>query len=365
MNPAQVLHRAGQSLWIDQITRAMLEGGTLARYAREMAITGLTSNPTIFDAAIRAGSEYDRTIAQGRAEGLSGERLFFRLALEDLEGAAGLFAPIHRASAGRDGWVSLELSPLLAFDAVGSVEQALALHARASLPNLFIKIPGTDAGLRAIEEATYAGVPVNVTLLFSADQYLAAADAYLRGMERRLEDDRTPDVFSVASLFVSRWDKAVQGRAPAALRNRLGIAVAQETYRAYLNLRDSPRWQRLAAEGVPPQRLLFASTGTKDKAASDTLYVEALVAPDTIDTMPEATLLAFVDHGRAGALMPRDGGDCDEVLAEFERAGFDLASLGDELQREGAASFVASFNHLLARIAEKSDELLGPPGAAP
>lgn len=365
MNPTQVLHRAGQSLWIDQITRAMLERGTLAHYASELAVTGLTSNPTIFDHAIRAGSDYDRTIAQCRAEGLSGDQLFFRLALEDLEGAAELFSPTHRATAGRDGWVSLELSPLLAFDAAASLEQALSLHGRAALPNLFIKIPGTEPGLRAIEEATYAGVPVNVTLLFSTDQYLAAADAYLRGMERRLEDSRSPEIFSVASLFVSRWDKAVHDRAPAALHNRLGIAVAQETYRAYLELRDSPRWQRLTAEGVPPQRLLFASTGTKDKAAPDTLYVEALAAPDTIDTMPESTLLAFADHGRAGSLMPRDGGDCDEVLAEFERAGIDRAALAEELQREGAVSFVTSFNHLIARIAEKSDELLGPPGVAP
>lgn len=365
MNPAQVLHRAGQSLWIDQITRAMLDRGTLAHYANDLAITGLTSNPTIFDAAIRAGTDYDRTIAEGRAKGLSGEGLFFRLALEDLSRAAALFDPIHRASSGRDGWVSLELSPLLAFDPAASVEQAISLHERAGLENLFIKIPGTEPGLRAIEEATYAGVPVNVTLLFSADQYLAAAEAYLRGMERRLEDGRSPELFSVASLFVSRWDKAVQERVPAALRNRLGIAVAQETYRAYLELRDSPRWRHLASEGAPPQRLLFASTGTKDKAAPEALYVEALAAPDTIDTMPEATLLAFAEHGRTGALMPRDGGDCDEVLAEFERAGIDREALAEELQREGAVSFVASFNHLMARIAEKSDELLGPPGAAP
>ncbi len=359
MNPAQALHRAGQSLWLDNITRALLDQGTLVRYIDELAITGLTSNPTIFDRAIRAGTDYDESIVDARAQGVSSEELFLRLALEDLSRAAALFVPIHRQSAGRDGWVSLEISPFLAFDGEASLAQATSLYERAGLSNLFIKIPGTGPGLRAIEEATYQGVSVNVTLLFSADQYLAAADAYLRGIERRLEDARPPEVFSVASLFVSRWDSAVQALAPAELRNRLGIAAAQQVYRAYLELRDSPRCRRLAAEGTPPQRLLFASTSTKDKAARDTLYVEALAAPDTIDTMPDETLLALADHGQVGPLVPRDGGDSDAVLSEFERAGIRLGGLAERLQNEGAAAFARSFGDLLACIESKRSRLAG------
>ena len=349
----RTLNRLGQSLWLDNITRDMLDKGTLQRYIDEFSVTGLTSNPTIFDAAMREGSLYDESIRRHSAAGLSGEDLFFAVALEDLVRAADLFRPAHEASDGVDGWASLELSPLLADDTQGSIKAAAALYAKARRPNLFIKIPGTPAGVAAIEESIFAGVPINVTLLFSCEQYLASAEAYLRGIERRIAAGRDPRVPSVASLFVSRWDVAVKDKVPADLRNRLGIAIAQRTYKAYRDVLDSPRWAKLAAAGARPQRMLWASTGTKDPAASDVLYVEAFEAPDTIDTIPEKTLLAFADHGRIRDVMRRDGGDCEQVIAQFSRAGIDDQALAEQLQREGAATFSKSWKDLMDVIASK------------
>jgi len=363
MIATQALHEAGQSIWLDAITRRMLNEGTLRHYVDDLSVTGLTSNPTLFDQSIRRGSDYDDSIRAGVERGLRGEALFFQLALEDLTRAAALFRPIHHHTQGEDGWVSLEVSPLLAWQPVPTLEQVLTLHARASLPNLFIKIPGTHAGLRAIEEAIYAGVPINVTLLFSAEQYLSAANAYMRGIERRLQDGLSPDVPSVASLFVSRWDKAVEGKVPAPLRNRLGIAVGQRTYRAYCGLGESRRVRHLESEGATMQKLLWASTSTKDPTAPDTLYVDALVAPDTINTMPESTLLAYADHGQVGRRLPRDGGDCEKVIGEFVAAGVDVDGLAEQLQREGADSFSKSWNALLACLADKSAALGAGHGA--
>jgi transaldolase len=364
MIATQALHEAGQSIWLDFINRELLEQGTLRHYIDDLAVTGLTSNPTIFDQAIRRGSVYDDSIRAAVERGLRGEALFFQLALEDLSSAAALFRPIHQHSQGEDGWVSLEVSPLLAWQPVPTLEQVLTLHARASLPNLLIKIPGTPPGLRAIEEAIYAGVPINVTLLFSAEQYLAAANAYMRGIERRLQDGLSPDVPSVASLFISRWDKAVSGKVPERLRNRLGIAVGQRTYRAYCGLHESRRVRHLESEGASMQKLLFASTGTKDPSAQDTLYVEALAASDTINTIPESTLLAFADHGKVGRMLPRDGGDSEQVIGEFVAAGVDVDALAEQLQREGAESFSKSWKSLMASLAEKSEALGAAHGAA-
>jgi transaldolase len=363
MIATQALREVGQGIWLDHMTRRLLTEGTLRHYIDELGVTGLTSNPTLFYQAISRGNDYDDSIRAGGERGLRGEGLFFQLALEDLTRAAALFQPIHHETHGEEGWVSLEVSPLLAWQPVPTLEQVLTLHARASLSNLFIKIPGTHAGLRAIEEATYAGVPINVTLLFSAEQYLAAANAYMRGIERRLQDGLSPDVRSVASLFVSRWDKAVQGKVPEPLRNRLGIAVAQRTYRAYCALRASRRVQHLESEGASMQKLLWASTGTKDPTAPDTLYVESLIAPDTIDTMPEGTLLAFADHGRVGQVMPRDGGNCEKVIAELVAAGVDVDALAEQLQREGAESFSKSWHELMAVIAKKREALAEGHGA--
>jgi transaldolase len=354
MNAAEHLHELGQSLWLDNITRGLLVSGTLQRYLRDFAVTGLTSNPTIFDNAIRNTNFYDEAIHEKATEGRSGETLFLDLALEDLTRAADLFRPIHEATAGVDGWVSLEVSPLLANDAAGTVREAAALHARAQRPNLFIKIPGTPAGVTAIEESIFAGVPVNVTLLFSREQYLAAAAAYLRGIERRIAAGLDPKVASVASIFVSRWDVAVKDKVPKTLANHLGIAVAQRTYRAYRELLVSPRWRKLADAGAQPQRLLWASTGTKDPVAPDTLYLEALAAPNTINTIPEKTLLAFADHGTVSGTMAADGGDAEQVLAAFAQAGVDEAALATQLQREGAESFSKSWGDLMAAIATKS-----------
>lgn len=354
MNAAEDLHELGQSLWLDNITRGLLSGGTLQRYLKDFAITGLTSNPTIFDQAIRNTHFYDAAILEKAAEGKSGEALFFELALEDLCRAADLFLPIHAATLGVDGWVSLEVSPLLANDAVGTVREAARLHARAQRVNLFIKIPGTPAGLIAIEESIFAGVPVNVTLLFSREQYLAAADAYMRGIERRIAAGLDPKVGSVASIFVSRWDVAVKDAIPVALRNQLGIAIARRIYRAYRELLVSPRWRKLTDAGAGEQRLLWASTGTKDPSAPDTLYLQALAAPDTINTIPEKTLLAFADHGMVSGSMPADGGDAENVIAAFVQAGVDDAVLATQLQRVGAASFSTSWRDLMACIATKS-----------
>jgi transaldolase len=354
MKPTQTLYRAGQSLWLDNITRDLLTSGTLKRYIDELSITGLTSNPTIFDQAIKNGTAYDGAIRERVRAGESGENLFFEIALEDITRAADLFRPVHERTSGVDGWVSLEVSPLLAHDTQTTLSEAEDLHARVARPNVFIKIPGTAEGLPAIEAAIFAGVPINVTLLFSAEQYLAAAEAYLRGIERRIAAGLNPNVASVASVFISRWDVAVAGRVPARLANRLGIAVGKRTCRVYSNLIGSPRSRRAFNAGARPQRLLFASTGTKDPTASDVLYVRELVAPLTVNTVPEATLKAFADHGEIGAELGADGGDCEAVLAEFRTAGVDIDTLAAKLQEEGAASFVASWNDLLGVIASKS-----------
>ncbi len=357
MNATRKLHDLGQSLWLDNITRGLLTSGTLSRYIREFAVTGLTSNPSIFDQAVKSADFYDAAIGQKALAGKSGEALFFELALEDLTRAADLFRPVHDATGGMDGWVSLEVSPLLADDSAATLKAARELHARAQRANLFIKIPGTRAGLPAIEEAIFAGVPVNVTLLFSREHYLAAAEAYMRGIERRIAAGLDPRVGSVASIFVSRWDVAVKDKVSAGHRNRLGIAIAMRTYKAYRDLLETPRWRNLVASGAHPQRLLWASTGTKDPAAPDVLYVEALAAPDTINTLPEKTLLAFVDHGKVGSALPVDGGDAEAVLAEFAREGVNDEALAAELQREGTAAFAKSWNELMQCIAEKSKVL--------
>ena len=354
MNATRQLHDLGQSLWLDNITRGLLTRGTLARYIREFALTGLTSNPTIFDHAIKEGDFYGDAIRKKALAGKSCEALFFELALEDLIQAADLFRPVFDATGGVDGWVSLEVSPLLADDTAATVKAAAQLHARAQRPNLFIKIPGTRAGLPAIEESIFDGVPVNVTLLFSREHYIAAAEAYMRGVERRIAARREQKVGCVASIFVSRWDVAVKDRVPAALHNRLGVAIAMRTYKAYRDLLASKRWQKLAASGAQPQRVLWASTGTKDPAAPDVLYVEALAAPDTINTMPERTLLAFADHGKVTDEMSADGGDAEAVIAEFARVWVDNAALAAELQREGSQSFDKSWNGLMDCIASKS-----------
>jgi transaldolase len=353
MNATRALHELGQSLWLDNITRNLLRTGVLRRYIDELAVTGLTSNPTIFDHAIKNSKDYDDAIKRKLAQGKLGEKLFFELALEDVTEAADLFRPIYDQTCGADGCVSLEVSPLLAHDTESTVAEAKDLYARAQRPNLLIKIPGTKEGLPAIEEAIFAGIPVNVTLLFSDDQYLAAADAFMRGIERRIAAGLKPDVRSVASIFVSRWDVAVAGKVPEALNNQLGIAVAKRTYKTYLGLLSSPRWMRAYNAGARPQRLLWASTGTKDPKASDVLYVEALAAPLTVNTMPDGTLKALADHSVVRATMPADGGDCEEILARFAEANIDVRSLSVQLQDEGAKSFVNSWNDLMAVIRSK------------
>ena len=357
MNKAQELHNLGQSLWLDNITREILDNGTLRRYVEEFSVTGLTSNPTIFDEAIGNTAAYDQGIRDKAKAGKSGEALFVELALEDLRRAADLFRPVFDATDGIDGWVSMEVSPLLANDTAGSIAAAARIHGQAERPNLYVKIPGTPAGGPAIEESIFNGIPINVTLLFSREQYVAAAEAYLRGIERRIAAGRDPRVASVASLFVSRWDKAVADKVPPELRNRLGIAIGGRTYRAYRELLASPRWEKLAAAGARPQRLLWASTGTKDPKASDTLYVEALAAADTIDTMPEKTLRAFAEHGELKSVMAEDGGDAEAVLAKFAKAGIDTDALALQLQRDGAQAFAKSWEELMTRIADKSDAL--------
>ncbi|HWT83915.1 MAG TPA: transaldolase [Candidatus Methylomirabilis sp.] len=357
MKATQLLHNLGQSLWLDNITRDLLTTGTLKRYIEELSVTGLTSNPTIFDHAIKNSSAYDASIRQQLNEGKSGESLFFDLALEDLTRAADLFRPIHEKTNGVDGWVSLEVSPELAYDTAKTLAAAKALHARAGRPNLFIKIPGTQEGLPAIEEAIFAGVPINVTLLFSREHYVAAAEAFLRGIERRIEAGLEPEVGSVASVFVSRWDGAVAGKVPQPLSNTLGIAVAKRTYHAYRDLLGSPRWQRIYNAGARPQRLLWASTGTKDPQASDVLYIKALAAPFTVNTMPEGTLKALADHGEIGEIMSADGGDSEAVLGQFAKAGIDVDALANRLQDEGAKSFVSSWKELMGVITSKSATL--------
>lgn len=357
MKPTQQLHDLGQSLWLDNITRGLFTSGTLHRYIEDLSVTGLTSNPSIFDQAIKHSNFYDEAIQKKRIEGKSGEGLFFELAIEDLAQAADLFRPIHERTAGLDGWVSLEVSPRLAYDSASTVQAAVQLRAQAHRNNLFIKIPGTSEGLVAIEEAVLAGVPVNVTLLFSSGQYIAAAEAYLRGIERRIVAGLDPKVHSVASMFISRWDKAVLGKVPKKLEDHLGIAIAKRTYKAYRNLLGSPRWQKAASSGAQPQRLLWASTGTKDPNASDVLYVKALAAPDTINTIPEKTLLAFAEHGTVDEVLPVDAGDAETVIARFVKAGVNDEKLAADLQREGAAAFVTSWQELLDCIESKSKVL--------
>jgi transaldolase len=354
MKPTQAVHDLGQSLWLDNITRSLLRTGELRRYIDELSITGLTSNPTIFDHAIKNSADYDEAVKRKLAEGKSGEKLFFELALEDLTEAADLFQPVFDRTGGVDGWVSLEVSPLLAHDTKSTVAEAKDLHAQAHRPNLLIKIPGTKEGLPAIEEAIFAGIPVNVTLLFSDDQYIAAAEAFMRGVERRIDAGLKPDVGSVASIFVSRWDVAVTGKVPPTLNNQLGIAVGKRVYKAYLGLLNSPRWMRAYNAGARPQRLLWASTGTKDPKVSDVLYVKALAAPFTVNTVPESTLKAFAEHGAVGATMPTDGGDSEEVLARFAAAKINVQALSVQLQEDGAKSFVNSWNDLMDVIRSKS-----------
>jgi transaldolase len=356
MKATQKLHNLGQSLWLDNITRDLLNSGTLKRYIGELSVTGLTSNPTIFDHAIKS-SAYDVAIREGLDKGKSGESLFFDLAMDDLTRAADLFRPVHDRTNNVDGWVSLEVSPLLAHDTASTIAAAKKLSARAGRPNLFIKIPGTKEGLPAIEEAIFAGVAVNVTLLFSREQYVAAAEAYLSGIERRIAAGLNPQVGSVASIFISRWDVAVAGKVPETLSNRLGIAIAGRIYKAYLDLLSTARSQRAYNAGARPQRLLWASTGTKDPKASDVLYIKALASPFTVNTMPEGTLKALADHGEIGPIMAADGRDCEKVLDQFAQAGVNVDNLAARLQDEGAKSFVKSWNELLAVIASKSDAL--------
>lgn len=361
MKPTARLHELGQSLWLDNITRPMLDEGVLKSYIEELSVTGLTSNPTIFDKAISGGEAYDEQIAEVSAAADAGEgvganadeRVFFELALSDLRRATDLFADVHRRSAGVDGFCSLEVSPLLADDTAATIEEAAQLHAKGDRPNLYIKIPGTPAGLPAIEESIFAGIPINVTLLFDHEQYLAAADAFMKGIERRIEAGLDPAVASVASIFMSRWDVAVTGEVPDELHNRLGIAIGGRAYRAYRELLASDRMQRLMNEGARPQRLLWASTGTKDPNASDTLYIEAFASPFTVNTMPEPTLKAFADHGQVGDLVPADGGAAEAVLKEFAEAGIDVAALAARLQEEGKVAFVKSWEDLLGSIASQ------------
>ena len=357
MNKAQELHNLGQSLWLDNITREILDNGTLRRYIDEFSVTGLTSNPTIFDEAIGNSAAYDDGIRDKAKAGKSGEALFIELALEDLRRAADLFRPVFDGTDGVDGWVSMEVSPLLANDTSGSIDAAARIHRQAGRPNLYVKIPGTPEGVPAIEQSIFDGVPINVTLLFSREQYVAAAEAYMRGIERRIAAKRDPRVASVASLFVSRWDKAVGDKVPPELRNRLGIAIAGRTYRAHRELLASPRWRKLAQAGARPQRLLWGSTGTKDPKASDILYIKSLAAPFTVNTMPEATLKALATHTELGELLPEDGGDCEEVIAEFGKAGIDVDALAAQLQDEGAKSFVKSWSELMGVISSKSAAL--------
>jgi len=357
MKATQELHELGQSLWLDNITRDLLKSATLKSYIHDLSVTGLTSNPTIFDHAIKNSAAYDTPIGEKLLRGKSGEELFFELAIEDLRGAADMFQPIHLRTNGMDGWVSLEVSPLLAHDTASTIAAAKDLHGRAGRTNLFIKIPGTKEGLPAIEEVIFAGIPVNVTLLFSREQYIAAAEAFLRGIERRIALGLNPNVSSVASVFISRWDTAVAGKVPEHLQNQLGIAIAKRTFAAYRRLLNSDRWQRVYGFGARPQRLLWASTGTKDPKASDILYVKGLAAPFTVNTMPEATLRAFGDHGEVGESLQPDGGNSEEVLAQFAKSGIDIDALAAQLQDEGAKSFVKSWDELMGVIEVKSAAL--------
>ena len=351
MNRTAKLGLVGQSVWLDNITRGLLDSGKLRHYIDELSVTGLTSNPSIYDKAIGGSSDYDEQIRRLSAGGAKTEEIFFDLALDDLRRAADLFRPTFDRTDGVDGFVSLEVSPLLADDSATTAADAARLHALAGRPNFFIKIPGTAAGRKAIEQTIYAGVPVNVTLLFSTEQYAAAAEAYTRAIERRVEAGLNPYVPSVASVFVSRWDGPLAGDLPADLHLKLGVATAQMTYNAYTELIHGDRWGRLMNEGARPQRLLWASTGTKDKTASDVLYIEALAAPLTVNTMPEETLLAFADHGDVASVMQARLDLPDPALmARFKAAGVDLTDLARRLQEAGVESFAAAWKSLLARI---------------
>lgn len=359
VNATRQLRDLGQSLWLDNITRDILNNGTLKRYIDDLSITGLTSNPTIFEHAISKSNSYDAEVVRLMQAGMSGEQLFFELALQDLTRAADLFARVHQSTAGVDGFVSLELSPLLVSDTKRSVDEAKRLSEKANRANLFIKIPGTKEGVPAIEESIANGIPINVTLLFSLDQYLAAAEAYLRGLERRASDGLLVNIPSVASVFLSRWDGATMDKVPDPLRDKLGIAIGQQVYKAYRDLMESDRWQRLENLGARPQRLLFASTGTKDPKASDVLYINALAGPNTINTMPEKTLLAFSEHGRVTSTLPRDGGSSEQTLSAFRESGIDLDKLAADLQSQGADAFKDSWKKLLAAIEVKGRALQG------
>ena len=357
MKPTQALHDLGQSLWLDNITRDLLDSGTLRRYVDELSVTGLTSNPTIFDEAIGGGAAYDADIQKKARAGMSGETLFFDVALDDLRRAADIFRPIWDETHGTDGWVSMEVSPLLASDTKGTIASALQIHKLADRPNLYVKIPGTPEGVPAIEEAIFSGVPVNVTLLFSRKQYLAVAEAYMKGLERRIAAGLKPNISSVASVFVSRWDRAVADKVPADLQNKLGIATGLRTYQAHCELLETPRWKALAAAGAQKQRMLWASTGVKDPKASADLYVTAFAAPESIDTMPEKTLLSFAEKGQVKGVMPKDGGDAEETLKRMAAAGVDVDAVATKLQVDGAQSFVKSWTELMKRIAEKGAAL--------
>jgi transaldolase len=351
------LQSVGQSLWLDNITRDLLVTGTLKRYIDEFSVTGLTSNPTIFDHAIRNSTAYDEPIRQGLRRGKTGEDLFFDLALEDITRAADSFRQVHEITNGVDGWVSLEVSPLLAHDTQTTVQAAKSLYQRAARPNLLIKIPGTTEGLPAIEESIFAGIPINVTLLFSLKQYVAAAEAVLRGIERRIDAGLNPNVSSVASVFISRWDVSVADKVPPHLKNQLGIATAKRIHFAYQSLLASARWRRALNFGARPQRVLWASTGTKDPTASDFLYVSALAAPLTVNTMPEATLKAFADHGKLNGNLEQDATRGEGILTEFAKLRIDLNALATKLQEEGAKSFVDAWNDLMKVITSKCGEL--------
>ena len=355
--PTETLHRAGQSLWLDYITRELLRSGTMGRYIDELSVTGLTSNPSIFDKAFEGGSDYDDAIRAGAAAGRKEEDLFFDIAIEDIRAAADLLRPVWERTDGVDGWASIEVSPRIAFDTQATSDAAQRLHAAVDRPNVFIKIPGTPEGLPAVEESIARGIPVNVTLLFSAEQYVAQAEAYLRGVERRVAAGESPAVASVASVFVSRWDKKVPADAPEHLRDGLGVAVSKGVYKLYRDLYSSDRWARLVTMGARPQRLLWASTSTKDPALPDTFYIESLASPGTVNTMPENTLLAFAEHGEVGAMLPRDGGDAESLLADFRGIGVDATEVGRELQKEGAAAFVDSWESLLSVLESKTAAL--------
>lgn len=353
----QNLHRQGVSIWLDNITRKMLDNGVLQKYISDLSVTGLTSNPSIFEAAIAKTGDYDEAIRKMSGLVLTDEEVFFNLAVEDIQRAADQFLPVYKATNGLDGFVSIEVSPLLAYDTENTIKAAKAIHQKVDRPNALIKIPGTPQGLPAIEKAISEGIPVNVTLLFSAEQYQAAALAYLKGVETRIERGLNPDIRSVASVFVSRWDKAVADKVPESLQNQLGIAVMQKTYFAYLQFLRSKRVQKAMNSGIFPQRLLWASTGTKDPKASDILYVKNLLAPYTINTIPENTLLAFADHGETGPSLPGNTTSADRIIGKFSEFSVDHLQLAELLQKEGAEAFNKSWNNLIDSISVKRNQL--------